>query len=180
MQHNKDVKHQDLKLYCAANHFNELKFLGPHNKPPGVYGLGKHYHMCFDTKLGHVTYSIRHIPCDCTPCTSSLGRTWIPCFLAHQKPRYQHKKYFTYWHVLGSFNSWSILKLSHKATYSEWIDKINQFLLDGIIDNMDHWNKQVNMVPLIQHKQPQWDTMWLNSRQNPTYYKKIQVWWTNQ
>ena len=56
VKYNKDIEHQELKLYCDTNHFNESKFLGTHNKPPGVCGLGNHYHMCFDTKLGHITY----------------------------------------------------------------------------------------------------------------------------
>ena len=50
VQHNKDVDHQDVKIYCSKNQFPGLKFLGPHKKPYGVHGLGKHYHMCFDTK----------------------------------------------------------------------------------------------------------------------------------
>ena len=74
VQHNKDVKHQDLKTYCATNHFPELKFLGPQNKPHGVRGLGKYYHMRFDTKLGHGTYAIRFISCACTSLTSILDQ----------------------------------------------------------------------------------------------------------
>ena len=42
VQHNKDVKHQDVKMYCAQNQFPELNFLGPHNKPHVVRELGKH------------------------------------------------------------------------------------------------------------------------------------------
>ena len=42
----------------------------------------------------------------------------------------------TYWTVLGSFNNFNIIKLSHKAISSEKIDKIHQVVLDGIIDNM--------------------------------------------
>ena len=65
MQHNKNVGHQDVKMYSATNHFTELNFLGTHNKPHGLRGLGKQYNMHFDTKLGHFTYKIRRIPCDC-------------------------------------------------------------------------------------------------------------------
>ena len=36
----------------------------------------------------------------------------------------------------GSFNKWNIIKLSHKATSSERIDKINQFVLEGLSENM--------------------------------------------
>ena len=42
-------------MYCDTNQFPELNFLGLYNKTHGVHGLGKHYCMCFDTKLGHVT-----------------------------------------------------------------------------------------------------------------------------
>ena len=38
--------------------------------------------------------------------------------------------------MLDSFKNWNILKLSHKATPSEGNDKIHQFVLDGISDNM--------------------------------------------
>ena len=58
-QHNKDVEHQDVKLYCDTNHVPELNFLGTHNKPHGVHELGKHCHMLFDTKIGHGTNAIR-------------------------------------------------------------------------------------------------------------------------
>ena len=119
VQHNKDVKHQEMTMYCATNQSPELKFLGPHNKPYGVCVFCKNYQMIFDTKLVHVTYSICRIHCGCTLCTSSLGWPWIPCFPAQQQPRYQTIKYFTYWPVLGSFNSWKILKLSLKATSGE-------------------------------------------------------------
>ena len=101
MQYNEYFKHQDVKTHCYTNQFTELKFLGPQNKPNGVCGLGMHYHMRFDTKLGHVTYEICQIPCDCTLCTSSLDQTWIPHFPAQQQPHYQLVKYFTYWPILG-------------------------------------------------------------------------------
>ena len=48
MQHNKDTEHQDVKIYYATNQFPGLKFIGPHNKPHGVRGLGKHCCICFD------------------------------------------------------------------------------------------------------------------------------------
>ena len=67
MQHNKDVYHEDVKMYCAINQFPEFKFLGQHKKPHGERGLGKHYHMHFDTKIGHGAYVIRRIPCAFPP-----------------------------------------------------------------------------------------------------------------
>ena len=50
----------------SQNQFPELQFLGPHNKLNCVRGLGNHYHMRFDTKIGHGTCEIYHIPCACT------------------------------------------------------------------------------------------------------------------
>ena len=38
--------------------------------------------------------------------------------------------------MLGSFNNCNILKLSHKETSSEEIDKIHQVVLDGLSENM--------------------------------------------
>ena len=38
--------------------------------------------------------------------------------------------------MLGYFNNWNIIQLSHKATSCEEIDKINQVVLDVISDNM--------------------------------------------
>ena len=72
MKHNKDVEHQDIKMYCSTNQFPELKFIGTHHRPHGVRGLGKHYHMSFDIRLGHDTYAIRSIPCDFTLCNSII------------------------------------------------------------------------------------------------------------
>ena len=40
VQHIKYVYNQDMTIYCATKHFPELKFLGSHNKPNGVRGLG--------------------------------------------------------------------------------------------------------------------------------------------
>ena len=84
MQHNKNVKHQEVKMYCSTNHFTELNFLGPHNKPHGLRGLGNHYNMHFDPKIGHVTYEICRIPCACTSCTSSMDQHWIIGFPAQK------------------------------------------------------------------------------------------------
>ena len=136
MQHNKGAKNQDMKIHCAKNHFTELKFLGPYNKPHGVCGLGKHYNMYFYAKLGHVIYEIHHIPCACTSCTSSLDQTWTPGFTEQKQSHYQPVKDCTHWPVVGSFNDCVILKLLHKATSSEEMDKIHQVVLYGISSNV--------------------------------------------
>ena len=74
--------------------------------------------------------------------------------------------------MLGYFKNWNIIQLSHKSISYEAIDKINQFLLDRISDNMAALVKLVNMVPLIQQIQLRWATMSLNSCHYPAYYKK--------
>ena len=104
MQHDKYVDHQDAKIYCATNQFPGFKVLGPHNKLNGARGLGKHYHMRFDTKLGYGTCAISCIPRDCPTCTSILDKPWSPGVPAQQKTSYQPVKYFTYSPVLCSFN----------------------------------------------------------------------------
>ena len=89
VQHNKYVEYQDDKMYLDTNQFPEFQFLGPHNKPHGVCGLGKHYHMSFDTKLGHETCEMCRIPCVCTLCTSILDQPFIQGFIAQQQPHYK-------------------------------------------------------------------------------------------
>ena len=66
-----------------------------------------------------------------------LGQPWTPSVPVDQQPRYQPIKYCTHSTVLGSFNNCNIILLSHKATSTEDIDKINKVVLDGISDNMD-------------------------------------------
>ena len=123
-------------MYCATKYFLELKFPGPHNKLHGVLGLGNYYHMSFDTKLGHVSYAIRHIPCAFNSCTYSLDQPWIAGFPEQKQPRCQTIEDFTYCPVLGSFNNWNSIKISHKETSSEEIYKIHQVVLDSMIKNM--------------------------------------------
>ena len=88
VHYNKDVEHQDVRIYCAINQFPRLKFIGRHNKPHGIHGLGKHHHMSFDPNIGYVTYPIRRILCDCTLCNYIIDKPWIPGFLARQQPCY--------------------------------------------------------------------------------------------
>ena len=40
----------------------------------------------------------------------------------------------TYWSVLGSFNNWNIIQLSHKSTPFGAFYEIHQVVLDGISD----------------------------------------------
>ena len=48
---NEYVEHQYVKMYYKINHFTKFPFFGTHNKPHGVGGLSKHYHMHFDPKI---------------------------------------------------------------------------------------------------------------------------------
>ena len=65
VQDNADVAHQDVKIYCITNQLPELPFCGTHSKPHGARGLGKHYYLHFDPKLGNVVCEIIRIPCAC-------------------------------------------------------------------------------------------------------------------
>ena len=105
MQHNKYVAHQDVKIYCSTNQFTELNFLGPHNKPYGVCGLGKHYYIRFDVKVGHGTCAINCMTCACTLWNSILYQPYITSLKAQQQPFYQPVKDITYRPVLGSLNN---------------------------------------------------------------------------
>ena len=53
VQDNADVAHKDMKIYCDTNQLPALPFCGSHPKPHGAMGLGKHYHIRFDTNIGH-------------------------------------------------------------------------------------------------------------------------------
>ena len=69
VQDNASVELKDVKMHCNTNKFPALPFCGPHSKPHGARGLGKHYHLHFDPKLGMGVCAIRRIPCACVDCT---------------------------------------------------------------------------------------------------------------
>ena len=69
VQDNSYVELKDVKMYCNTNQFPALPFCGPYSKPHGAKGLGKHYHLCFDPKLGMVVCAIHRVPCACVACT---------------------------------------------------------------------------------------------------------------
>ena len=79
VQDNSVVELKDVKMYCNTNQFVALPFCGPYSKPHGARGLGKHYHLSFDPKLGMGVCEIRRIPCACVACTSILYKPWISC-----------------------------------------------------------------------------------------------------
>ena len=118
VKNNKYVKHEDSECIVPIV-FNRSKICRGTQKPHGVCGLSKHYYISFDPKPGHVTYTICCIPCDCTLWTYRLYQPWVPVISPQKQLSYKTLKDCTYWPVLGSFNSWNILQLSHKATSSE-------------------------------------------------------------
>ena len=69
VQDNASVELKDVKTYCNTNQFPALPFCGPHYKPHGARGVGKHYHLSFYPKLGMVECSIRRMPCACVAFT---------------------------------------------------------------------------------------------------------------
>ena len=69
VQDNASVELKDVKMYCNKNQFPELPFCGTYSKPHGAIGLGKHYHLCFDPKLGMGKCTISCITCACVACT---------------------------------------------------------------------------------------------------------------
>ena len=50
-----------------------------------------------------------------------------------------------------------------------------QVVLDGIGKICLNWYKLVNIMTLIKHIQPQWDTMLLNSCRKPAHHKNTQL-----
>ena len=127
---------KDVKIYCNTNQFPPLPFCGPHSKPYGTRGLGKHYHFRFDPQLGMGVCEIRRIPCACVVCTSMLEKSWISGISSYKQDRYKPVTKCTYWPVLGDFNNWNIIQLLSKSTSSDTFDEIHQVVLDGISDNM--------------------------------------------
>ena len=123
-------------MYCNTSQLTELPFCGPHSKPHEARGLSKHHHLCFDTKLGMGICTILRIPCACVAFTSMLEKPWISGIPLDEQERYRPFTKCTYWPVLGSFNNWNIIQLSHKSTPFDTFDEIHQVFLDGISDNM--------------------------------------------
>ena len=63
-------------------------------------------------------------------------KPWISGIPSDEQERYKPVTKCTYWTVLGSFNNWNIMQLSHKSTPYDALYKIHQVFLDGISDNM--------------------------------------------
>ena len=65
-----------------------------------------------------------------------VDKPWISVIPSDKQYRYKTVTKCTYWTVLGSFNNWNIIQLSHKSTTPDAFDEVKQFVLDGIRDNM--------------------------------------------
>ena len=113
-----------MKMHCNTNKSPESSFCGPHSKPHGAWGMGKHYHLRFDPKLGNVVCAIICIPCACVACISMLYKPWIYGIQPNRKEHYKPVTKCTYWTLLEPFNNWNIIQLSHKSTpYDAYADE---------------------------------------------------------
>ena len=65
-----------------------------------------------------------------------LDKPWISGIPPDEKECYKPVTKCTYWPVLGSFNNWNIIQLSHNSTPYDSFDEINQVVFDGISYNM--------------------------------------------
>ena len=126
VQENASVELKDVKMYCNTNQFPALPFYGSHSKPNGARGLGNHYHLRFDPKLGMGVCAISCIPCACVACTSMLDKAWIYGIPSDKQDCYKTVTKCTYWPVLGAFKNWNIIELSSKSTSSDTFDEIHQ------------------------------------------------------
>ena len=93
---NAAVELKDVKMYCNTNQLPALPFCSPHSKPRGARGLSKHYHLCFDPKLGMGECAICHIPCVCVAYTSMLEKPWISGISSYKQECYKHVTKCTY------------------------------------------------------------------------------------
>ena len=110
IKENTSVELKDVKMYCNTNKFPVLPFCGPYYKPHGARGMGKHYHLRFDPKLGMGLCAIFCIPCVCVACTSMMDKACISGIPSDKQDRYKPVTKCTYWPVLGYFNNWNIIQ----------------------------------------------------------------------
>ena len=93
----------------------------------------------------------------------------------NKQPNYKPTKDCTYWTVLGSFNNCNMIGFAEKKRYSDEMKIVIRLYYTASVRICPYWYKLVNMVPLIQKTQPQWDAMLLNYYQNPTHHKNTQL-----
>ena len=105
VQDRKNVSHISLKMLCTTTQFPSLSFCVPHEKPHGVIGLSKIYHLQLDPKSVYGKCAIRIIPCSCIACTTMLDKLWAYVVDPNKQPSYQPVVDCTYCPVLDSFNN---------------------------------------------------------------------------
>ena len=96
VQENTLVELKDVKMHCNINQFPALTFCGPHSKPHGARGMGKHYHFRFDQKLGMGLCAVCCIPFAYVACTSMLEKAWISGIPSYKQDRYKPVTKCTY------------------------------------------------------------------------------------
>ena len=138
VQDNADVSHKYVKMYCDTNQFLALLLCGSYPKPHRTRGLGKHYHVLFDTNIGHGICAILRIPCACVACTSILDQPWISGVQSTKQARYQPVINCTYWTVLGLYNNCNIIQLTPKSIPSEAFYEIHQVVIYRIVKICPH------------------------------------------
>ena len=105
VQDNAAVELKDVKMYCNTNQLLALPFCGPYSKPHVVRGLSKHFHLCFDPKLGMILCTIRCIPCAGVACTPMLDKPWIYSISSDKQECYNPVTKCTFCPLFGYFNN---------------------------------------------------------------------------
>ena len=126
--------------------------------------------MQFDTKIEHSICTVRQITSACVEYTSMLEELWVHVWSTKQQARYQPVTNYIYLPVLGLFNNFNIITLSHKATPSEDFHEIHQAVLDVISVNMASLFQSRKYGAIITTDFQQWNTMLLIFLQRPTLY----------
>ena len=134
VQNNAHVSHQDVRMYCNTNKFQELSFCGPHSKPHGARGFSKYYRLRFDPKLGMGICEFLRISCACAACTSILDKPCISGITSDEQESYKPVTKCNYWPVLGSFNNGYISSFHRSQPLLKHLMKYTRlFLMEAVI-----------------------------------------------
>ena len=98
--------------------------------------MSKHYHLSFDTELGHGICAILRTPCACVECTSMLDKPWISGIPQTKQARYQPVNNCNYCPVQVSYKNCIIIEITPKSIPFEAFDEIHKVVLDGISEYM--------------------------------------------
>ena len=123
-------------MYCDTNQLPALPFCGPHPKPHKARETTNHYHLRFDTKLGHGIFEIIHTPFACVGFTSVLEKPWISGIPSNKQELCEPITNCTYWPVMGSYNNFNVIELSPKSIPFEAFDEIYKVILGIISENV--------------------------------------------